>query len=94
MDYHARKRIEYGVIRMPVDGYAFKEIVAKWLEFIDEPRNVRLSLATNGVNPFGELRYVYSVWPIFVINNNIPPWMSIKREHIMLTMIIQGICLH
>jgi hypothetical protein len=33
-----------------------------------------------GVNPFGELRSVYSVWPIFVINNNIPPWMSIKRE--------------
>jgi hypothetical protein len=79
---------------MPIDGYAFKEISAKWLEFTDEPRNVRLSLATDGVNPFGELRSVYSVWPIFVIKNNIPPWMSIKREHIMLTMIIQGICLH
>jgi hypothetical protein len=79
---------------MPVDGYAFKEIAAKWLEFTDGPRNVRLSLATYGVNPFGELRYVYSVWPIFVINNNIPPWMSIKREHIMYTMIIPGIYLH
>jgi hypothetical protein len=33
------------------------------------------------VNPFGELRFVYSVWPIFVINNNIPPSMSIKREY-------------
>ena len=79
---------------MPADGYAFKEIVAKWPEFTDEPRNVRLSLATDGVNPFGELQSVYSVWPIFVINNNIPPWMSIKREHIMLTMIVPGICLH
>jgi hypothetical protein len=79
---------------MPVDGYAFKEIVAKWPEFTDEPRNVRLSLATDGVNPFGELRSVYSVWTIFVINNNVPPWMSIKREHIMLTMIIPGIYLH
>jgi hypothetical protein len=79
---------------MPADGYAFKEIVAKWPEFTDEPRNVRLSLATDGVNPFGELRSVYSVWTIFVINNNIPPWMSIKREHIMLTMIIPGIYLH
>jgi hypothetical protein len=29
MDYHARKRIEYGVLRMLADGYAFKEIVAK-----------------------------------------------------------------
>jgi hypothetical protein len=60
----------------------------------DEPRNVRLSLATDGVNQFRELRSIYSVWPIFFINNNIPPWMSIKREHIMLTMIVPGICLH
>jgi hypothetical protein len=79
---------------MPVDGYAFKEIATKWPEFIDEPRNVRLSLATDSANPFGELRSVYSVWPIFVINNSIPPCMSIKREHIMLIMIIPGICLH
>ena len=55
MDYHARKRIEDGVLRMPVDGYDFKEIAAKWLKFTDEPRNVRPSLATNSVNPFGEL---------------------------------------
>jgi hypothetical protein len=94
MDYHARKRIEYGVLRIPADGYEFKEIAAKWTEFTDEPHNVRLSLTTDGVNPFEELWFVYSVWPIFVINNNIPSWMSIKREHIMLTMIIPGICLH
>jgi hypothetical protein len=93
MDYHARKIIEDGVLRIPTDGYAFKEIVEKWPEFTDEPHNVRLSLATDDVNPFAELWSVYSVWPIFVINNNIPPWMSIKRENIMLTMIIPGICL-
>jgi hypothetical protein len=79
---------------MPADGYAFKEIDTKWPKFTDEPHNVRLSLVTDGVNPFGELRSVYSVWPIFVINNKIPPWMSIKREHIMLTMIIPCIYLH
>ena len=79
---------------MPADGYAFKDIEEKWPVFKDEPRNVRLSLAADGVNPFGELRSIYSVWPIFFINNNIPPWMSIKREHIMLTMIVPCICLH
>jgi hypothetical protein len=83
MDYHAQNIIEYDVLRMPKNGYAFKEIVAKWPEFTNEPRNVRISLETNSVNPFGELWFVYSVWPIFVINNNIPPWMSIKRDHIM-----------
>jgi hypothetical protein len=94
MDYHARNISEDGVLQMPADGSTFREIEEKWADFKDEPRNVRLSLSTNGVNPFGELRSIYSVWPIFVINNNIPPWMSIKREHIMLTMIVLGICLH
>jgi hypothetical protein len=90
MDYHACNRSGYGVLRIPVDGYAFKEIEGKWPVFKDEPPNVRLSLVANSVNPFGEIRSIYSVWPIFVINNNIPPWMSIKREHIMLTMIVPG----
>jgi hypothetical protein len=79
---------------MSADGSAFREIEEKWADFKDEPRNVRLSLAADGVNPFIEIRSIYSVWPIFVINNNISPWVSIKREHIMLTMIVLGICLH
>jgi hypothetical protein len=79
---------------MHADGYAFREIEEKWTDFKDEPCNVRLSLAADDVNPFRALRFIYSVWPIFVINNNISPWMSIKREHIMLTMIVLGICLH
>jgi hypothetical protein len=94
MDYHARNRSGDGVLRMPADGSTFREIEEKWADFKDEPRNVRLSLADDDVNPFRELRSIYSVWPIFVINNNIPPWMSIKREHIMLTMIVPGISLH
>jgi hypothetical protein len=94
MDYHARNRSEDGVLRMPANGSAFREIEEKWAYFKDEPHTVRLSLKADGVNPFRELRSIYSVWPTFVINNNIPPWMSIKREHIMLTMIVLGICLH
>jgi hypothetical protein len=60
---------------MPADGSTFREIEEKWIDFKDEPRNVRLSLATDGVNPFREIRSIYSVWPIFFINNNIPLWM-------------------
>jgi hypothetical protein len=94
MDYHAHNISEDGVLRMPDDVSGFREIEEKWADFKDEPRNVRISLVANDVNPFRELRSIYSVWPIFFINNNIPPWMSIKREHIMLTMIVPGICLH
>jgi hypothetical protein len=79
MDYHARNRSGDGVLRMPIVGYAFREIEEKWAYFKDEPRNVRLSLTADGVNPFREIRYIYSVWPIFFINNNIPPWMFNKE---------------
>jgi hypothetical protein len=94
MDYHACNRSGDGVFRILVDGSAFREIEEKWADFKDEPRNVRLSLEVDDVNPFGELRYIYSVWPIFVINNKITPWISIKREHIILTIIVPSIFLH
>ena len=75
---------------MPADGSAFRCIEEKWSIFKEEPCNVKLSLAADGVNPFGELRSTYSVRPVFVINNNLPPWMTIKREHTMLAMIVPG----
>jgi len=76
---------------MPINGFAFRNIEESWPKFNEEPCNLRLSLATNNVNPFGDVRSTYSVWPIFVINNNIPSQMSIKRERIMLTNIVLGI---
>ena len=76
---------------MPMDGSSFKDIEDRWPIFKQEPHNLKLSLVADGVNPFGEMRFFYSVWPIFVINNNIPPWISVNREHIMLEMIVLGI---
>jgi hypothetical protein len=90
MDFHAKNKSRDDVLRMPADGSALSYIEEKWPIF-KELRNVRLSLAADGVNPFGEFHSTYSVWPIFVINNNLPPWMSIKREHTMLAMIVPGI---
>ena len=87
MDYHARNRIQDDVIRMPADGFAFRDMEEKWPHF-KEPRNLRISLAAYGVNPFAHMRSIYTVWPIFVFYNNIPPRLSIKREYIMLLMII------
>ena len=87
MDYHAHNRSQDDIMWMPIDGLKFKEIEEKWPNFKEEPCNLKLSLATDSVNPFGEMRSTYLVCLVFVINNNIPPWLSIKREHIMLTLI-------
>jgi hypothetical protein len=91
IDYHAWNKSKYGVLRIPADGSKFRKIKEIWPFLKEEPRNVRISLATDGVNPFGELRSIYSPWPIFVINNKLPPWMSIKRERTMLAMNVRGI---
>jgi len=73
---------------MLVDRSAFRNIEEKWQEFKREPHKLRLSLAGDSANPFGETRSTYLAWPVFVINNKIPLWKSIKRENIMLTMIV------
>ena len=84
MDFHANNRSEDDVLQMS----AFRCIKEKWPIFKEELRDVKLSLVADDVNPFGELRSTYSVWLVFVINNNLPPWMSVKREHKMLAMIV------
>ena len=75
MDYHARNKSQYDTIRMPIDGSAFRYIEKKWPHFKEEPHNLMISLTPDGVNPFAKMRSVYTVWPIFVINNKIPPWL-------------------
>ena len=94
MDYHAHNRSQYGILRILAYRYALRDMEEKWTHFKEEPCNVRISLETDGVNPYAEKRSIYSVWPNFVINNKIHPWLPIKMEHIMLATIIPGICLH
>jgi hypothetical protein len=53
MDFHAKNISRDDVLQMPTDGSALNYIEEKWLIFKEEPRNVRLSLAVDGVNPFG-----------------------------------------
>ena len=71
MHYHAKNRSKDGVLQMLVDRFSFKKIEETRLHFKDESCNLKLSLATKGVNPYSELRTTYAVWPVFVINNNI-----------------------
>ena len=42
MDYHPHNRSGDGVIRIPIDGYSFREIEEKRAVFKDEPFTVRI----------------------------------------------------
>ena len=78
-------------MRIPDDSIAMKHIEDTWPDkFKDEVHNLRLSIAMDGANPYSLQNTNYYVWPIVVINNNIPLWLSMKKEHLMLALIILG----
>jgi hypothetical protein len=74
----------------PADGEAWKEFDKSWPEFAKDERNLRLGLATDGFNPFGNMRSSYSMWPIFVIPYNFPPWACMEESNFMMALLIPG----
>nr|GEU66976.1 hypothetical protein [Tanacetum cinerariifolium] len=57
---------------------------------LQQPRNVRLGLAANGFNPFGNLSQSYSMWPVILTTYNLHPWLCMKESSFMLTLSIPG----
>ena len=91
MTWHHRHASEDGIMRGAVDSHQWKFVNWKWRsEFAYEPRNLRLGLATDGVNPFSIKRSTWSTWPVLIMNYNLPPWMTTKKHFVMLSLIIPG----
>ncbi|KAH7848072.1 hypothetical protein Vadar_033521 [Vaccinium darrowii] len=91
MTWHKDKRIEEeGVMRHPADSLAWKEFDRKHESFASDPRNVRLGLASDGFNPFGNMSTSYSVWPVILVPYNLPPWKCMKDPFFMLSLLIPG----
>ena len=53
-----------------------------------ESRNLRLGLAMYGVNLFGLCSTTWSTWPMVLVNYNIPPWLPIKKGHLILALLV------
>nr|GFB64253.1 hypothetical protein [Tanacetum cinerariifolium] len=89
MTWHATGNCtEPGKMQHPVDGKAWKDFDTKYLDFDAEPRNVRLGLAADGFNPFGNLSQSYNMWPVILTTYNLPPWLCMKESYFMLTLLI------
>jgi hypothetical protein len=58
--------------------------------FAKDARNIRLGLATNRFNPFLEKNSRYSMWPMFVIPYNLPPWSCMRESNFMMALLIPG----
>ncbi|XP_042419324.1 uncharacterized protein LOC122007859 [Zingiber officinale] len=90
LTWHADSTRVVGQLRHPVDSPSWKLVDHMWPDFGSETRNIRLTLAADGINPHSNLSSHYSCWPIMLATYNLPPDMCMKRKFIMLTMLISG----
>ncbi|WMV42845.1 hypothetical protein MTR67_036230 [Solanum verrucosum] len=90
MRWHHENKANDGIMRHPVDSKAWKKFDELHQSFVVEPRNVRLGLASDGFQPFGCSRTPYSIWPVVLIPYNLPPWLCMKQENFILSMLIPG----
>ena len=91
MQWHERDRVrEIGVLRHPADGTTWKNLDERYPGFVAEPRNVRLVLAAGGFNSFAEMSLSYNMWHVVLTVYNLPPWLCMKKEYMMLTLLIPG----
>ena len=90
MTWHRKSRSTDETMRVPSDSPAWKHIEEKWTQFNSEPQNIRLGLAMDGVNPFGLRSSSWSTWPVVLVNYNIPPWLAIKKGHLLLSLVVPG----
>ena len=80
-----------------MDSYKFRPTPKHWnteekwpKKYKDEPHSISFGLAIYGLCPFSFMSSNYSVWPVRLIVYNIVSSMSVRKEHLMLTLIVPG----
>ena len=56
--------------------------------FGQDPQDMNLGLALDGMNPYSEKRSTKSLTPVIVSNYNLPPWMVTKKYFVLLCLLI------
>ena len=78
------------MLRHLADSSQWKKIDHLYTDFSKEARNLRLGLATDGMNPYGSLSTQHSLLPVLLVIYNLSPWLCIKRKSMKLSMMISG----
>jgi hypothetical protein len=92
MTWHKYGASADGLIRSVIDFVTWKHISITWLEFVVDAHNVRLKLALDGVNPFGDLSTCHFTWLVVLLNYNLPPWLVTMRfSHVIIDHAWEGI---
>ncbi|KAL3683170.1 hypothetical protein R1sor_001192 [Riccia sorocarpa] len=68
MRWHHENRSDDGIMRTVGDSRAMQHVEATHSRMQDNPRALRIGIATDGFSPVGLSRKSYSIWPVMVIN--------------------------
>ncbi|KAL0540929.1 hypothetical protein IC582_020954 [Cucumis melo] len=90
LTWHATEREIDDKLRHPADSPTWKLVDTMWPNFSYEPRNLRLALSADGINPYSDMSSKYSCWPVVMVIYNLPPWLCMKRKFMMLSILISG----
>ena len=82
--HHTNASSKPSIMQHPVDSEAWKTFNRRFPHFAPEPHNVRYGMATDDFNPFGNMAFSYSIWPIVLTTYNLPPWLCMKEPYMML----------
>ncbi|TYJ97044.1 uncharacterized protein E5676_scaffold506G001100 [Cucumis melo var. makuwa] len=89
MRWHRDKRVETDdVLRHPADAEGWKHFDSEFPNFASDPRNVRLGLASDEFNPFGQISTSYSMWHVVLLPYNLPPWKCMKETNFFMSLLI------
>ena len=64
-----RRPKEDDMLRHPTDGSQWRKVDRTYPEFVEDPRNIRFGLSTDGMNPFSEMSSSHSTWPVTILKN-------------------------
>ena len=89
MRWHENKRpSKEDVYKHSADAQAWKDFDSEHKWRVDEPRNVRLSLTSDGFNPFSVMSNAYSMWPVIVMPYNLRLWICMKQQFLFMLLLI------
>ena len=88
--WHVEERDFDGKTHHSSDSPSWKLVCHKWPEFSLEPRNMRLVISTDGINPHSSLSSKHSCSSVLMMIYNLPPWLCMKRKFMMLSLLILG----
>ena len=86
--WHAYERKYDGMYRHPANFIQWKKFEDEFPEFGKKSRNIRLGLATDRMNLFGNMSTNHSSWSILLVFYNLPPGLCMKQKYMLLSMMI------